>query len=79
MCNESPPALGDHLFLWLLIAIYRIYKKNKSDVWNVYNHPRRPWDRYTAPNSKCIGAEHPPPPQKKKQEKKNNEMKNSSF
>ena len=27
-------------------------------------NPRRPWDRYTAPNSKCIGAEHhhPPPP-----------------
>ena len=28
------------------------------------NYPRRPWDRYTAPNSKCIGAEraeHPPP------------------
>ena len=21
------------------------------------NYPRRPWDRYTAPNSKCIGAE----------------------
>ena len=22
------------------------------------DYPRRPWDRYTAPNSKCIGAEH---------------------
>ena len=30
------------------------------------NYPRRPWDQYTAPNSKCIGAEHPPPLQKKK-------------
>ena len=32
MCNESPPALGDHLFLWLLIAIYRIYKKKNLQV-----------------------------------------------
>ena len=36
------------------------------------NYPRRPCDRYTAPNSKCIGAEPPfPPPQKKKNEKSN--------
>ena len=42
------------------------------------NYPQRPWDRYTAPNSKCIGAEHPappppththPPPKKKKKKK----------
>ena len=30
------------------------------------NYPRRPWDRYTAPNSKCIGASPPPPPPQEK-------------
>ena len=49
-----------------------VYNDNKSHAWNeTSKHPRRPWDRYTAPNSKCIGAQHappppPPPPKKKK-------------
>ena len=36
------------------------------------NYPRQPWDQYTAPNSKCIGAAcatPPAPPQKKKRKK----------
>ena len=42
------------------------------------NYPWRPWDWYTAPNSKCIGAEHhhppPPPPPPKKKKKKNEKL-----
>ena len=29
-------------------------------------YPRRPWDQYTAPNNKCIGADPPHTPQKRK-------------
>ena len=46
-------------------------------MFETSNYPRPPWDLYTAPNSKCIGAEHPPPPPppppKNKQKNKNNE------
>ena len=43
-------------------------------TFETFNYPWWPWDRYTATNSKCIGAEHTHThtPQKKKK-KKNNE------
>ena len=40
-------------------------RKQTRATLETSNYPRRPWDRYTAPNSKCIGAEHPPPQKKK--------------
>ena len=38
-------------------------------MFETSNYHRRPYDRYTTPNDKCIGAEHPSPLKKKKYEK----------
>ena len=43
-------------------------------TFETFKYPRRPWDRYIAPNSKCIGAEHPPPPKKKKKKEKKEKL-----
>ena len=56
---------------WTMIEVVKIYSYIfvTRATFETSNYPRRPWDRYTAPNSKCIGTEHTPPPQKKKNEK----------
>ena len=48
-------------FLW------NVEENKTRATFETSNYPRRPYYRYTAPNSKCIGAEPPPPtpPQKK--------------
>ena len=70
----------------LMLCIYPRWKINLGNelmnrgtriktraTFETSNYPRRPWDRYTAPNSKSIGAEQPPPPPKKKKIKIKNE------
>ena len=40
----------------LLIRLFRRRLKTRV-TFEMSKYPRRPWDRYTAPNSKCIGSE----------------------
>ena len=54
-----PPGYGITRPQWV-----KYYKTRAT--FETSKSPRRPWDRYTAPNSKCIGAQHPPPPPQKK-------------
>ena len=55
-----------------LVKFHMVYETRAT--FETSNYPRRPCDRYTAPNSKCIGAEPPPPPNKKKKKKKNEKL-----
>ena len=65
--KNSPPSVKRMLLSFFLTIIVWLTRAR----FETSNYPRRPWDRYTAPNSKCIGAEHPPPPPKKKKIIKN--------
>ena len=62
--------IDDFIYFLLSVAILdAILNFETRATFETSNYPRRPWDRYTAPNSKSIGAEqppHPPPPPKKK-------------
>ena len=58
---------------WITHNLQATINYKKKDItratFETSNYPRQPWDWYTAPNSKCIGAERPPPPPKKKKKK----------